>query len=203
MITKTEDYLNRELLVHFVLPVLGDTVLHMLRYVPDLEVAFLSLIGHAVFCLCALVVPFGSCDVLAPAAKLALGFIVYGGVMSFPPPSPPFVFALVWGAFAFCLLCGSSLSRQVIKDAKGSKHSDVYAYGILLWELATRDQVLGGSLILWTRCVLFVVLRNIILVLPSSIYGCFFCGCYVYTVIYIPVYVFFHVCWLVAVGGGR
>lgn len=30
---------------------------------------------------------------------------------------------------------------QVIKDAKGSAKADVYAFGILLWELATRDEV--------------------------------------------------------------
>jgi Protein tyrosine and serine/threonine kinase len=33
---------------------------------------------------------------------------------------------------------------QVIKHAKGSWQSDVYAFGILLWELATREEVHAG-----------------------------------------------------------
>ncbi|CAN0369616.1 unnamed protein product, partial [Hapterophycus canaliculatus] len=35
------------------------------------------------------------------------------------------------------------LAPEVIKDAKCSEKADVYAFGILLWELATREQV-GG-----------------------------------------------------------
>ena len=30
---------------------------------------------------------------------------------------------------------------QVIKLARGSEKADVYAYGVLLWELATREEV--------------------------------------------------------------
>jgi len=32
----------------------------------------------------------------------------------------------------------------VIRHAKGSKSSDVYAFGIVLWELATRKEVHAG-----------------------------------------------------------
>jgi serine/threonine protein kinase len=33
------------------------------------------------------------------------------------------------------------LAPEVIKHARSSQHSDVYSYGIILWELATRDEV--------------------------------------------------------------
>jgi serine/threonine protein kinase len=33
------------------------------------------------------------------------------------------------------------LAPEVIRHAKGSWQSDVYAFGILLWELATREEV--------------------------------------------------------------
>ncbi|CAM9802571.1 unnamed protein product, partial [Scytosiphon promiscuus] len=36
------------------------------------------------------------------------------------------------------------LAPEVIKDAKCSEKADVYAFGILLWELATREQVYSG-----------------------------------------------------------
>eukprot|EP00953_Heterococcus_sp_UTEX-ZZ885_P041340 21096-Heterococcus_DN1.PRE.2 len=36
------------------------------------------------------------------------------------------------------------LAPEVIKHAKGSWQSDVYAFGILLWELATREEVHAG-----------------------------------------------------------
>ncbi|CAM9482831.1 unnamed protein product [Ectocarpus fasciculatus] len=36
------------------------------------------------------------------------------------------------------------LAPEVIKDAKSSEKADVYAFGILLWELATREQVYSG-----------------------------------------------------------
>lgn len=32
----------------------------------------------------------------------------------------------------------------MIKDAKGSQQADVYSFGILLWELATREEVYAG-----------------------------------------------------------
>ena len=36
------------------------------------------------------------------------------------------------------------LAPEVIKYARSSKYSDVYGYGIVLWELATRDEVYAG-----------------------------------------------------------
>lgn len=36
------------------------------------------------------------------------------------------------------------LAPEVIKHARSSKYSDVYGYGIVLWELATRDEVYKG-----------------------------------------------------------
>mmetsp|Transcript_5366 Transcript_5366/g.10361 ORF Transcript_5366/g.10361 Transcript_5366/m.10361 type:complete len:1057 (-) Transcript_5366:108-3278(-) len=36
------------------------------------------------------------------------------------------------------------LAPEVIKHARSSKFSDVYGYGIILWELATRDEVYSG-----------------------------------------------------------
>ena len=36
------------------------------------------------------------------------------------------------------------LAPEVIKHARSSKHSDVYSYGIILWELATREEVYAG-----------------------------------------------------------
>lgn len=35
------------------------------------------------------------------------------------------------------------LAPEVIKNARSSQHSDVYSYGIILWELATREEVYG------------------------------------------------------------
>ena len=35
------------------------------------------------------------------------------------------------------------LAPELIKDAKGSERIDVYAFGIVLWELATREEVYG------------------------------------------------------------
>jgi serine/threonine protein kinase len=36
------------------------------------------------------------------------------------------------------------LAPEVIKHARSSKYSDVYGYGIVLWELATREEVYQG-----------------------------------------------------------
>lgn len=36
------------------------------------------------------------------------------------------------------------LAPEVILHARSSKHSDVYSYGIILWELATREEVYAG-----------------------------------------------------------
>jgi len=36
------------------------------------------------------------------------------------------------------------LAPEVIKHARSSKFSDVYGYGIVLWELATREEVYQG-----------------------------------------------------------
>jgi serine/threonine protein kinase len=36
------------------------------------------------------------------------------------------------------------LAPEVIKHARASKYSDVYGYGIVLWELATREAVYQG-----------------------------------------------------------
>jgi len=36
------------------------------------------------------------------------------------------------------------LAPEVIKHARSSKFSDVYGYGIILWELATREEVYQG-----------------------------------------------------------
>jgi serine/threonine protein kinase len=36
------------------------------------------------------------------------------------------------------------LAPEVIKHARSSKFSDVYSYGIVLWELATREEVYQG-----------------------------------------------------------
>ena len=36
------------------------------------------------------------------------------------------------------------LAPEVIKHARSSKYSDVYSYGIVLWELATREEVYQG-----------------------------------------------------------
>ena len=84
-------------------------------------------------------------------------------------PCSSWCLVLACSCFAFALLCpvlpcfivpyplpylaspclpGHALSClvvQVIKDAKGSEKADVYAFGILLWELATREEV-GGSM---------------------------------------------------------
>ena len=36
------------------------------------------------------------------------------------------------------------LAPEVIKNSRSSKFSDVYSYGIVLWELATREEVYQG-----------------------------------------------------------
>ena len=36
------------------------------------------------------------------------------------------------------------LAPEVILHARSSKYSDVYSYGIILWELATREEVYAG-----------------------------------------------------------
>jgi serine/threonine protein kinase len=36
------------------------------------------------------------------------------------------------------------MAPEIIKHARSSKFSDVYSYGIILWELATREEVYQG-----------------------------------------------------------
>ena len=52
--------------------------------------------------------------------------------------SPDFSRTMTHGVGTTCWL-----APELIKDAKGSERIDVYAFGIVLWELATREEVYG------------------------------------------------------------
>ena len=84
------------------------------------------------------------CDTFHYFPFLSFPFLSFP-FLSFPFLSFPFLscrrLALPYYVSPCVTLSCLTFPCQVIKDAKGSEKADVYAFGILLWELATREEV--------------------------------------------------------------